>query len=962
MDIRDKLIKIIKNENKKCPFTDDEIAKQLAVTREAVTLLRKELNTPDSRDRRKTYLYKDIESILEKNKDINVSLLTKEIVGQGYKVSRNVVSKIKAEIEQNRSDNTASKKEEVKDSFEALVGFDESLKPCVMQAKASILYPPFGIPTLIVGESGVGKTNFVECMYKFAKDRGVIDKNAPFKVLNCADYSENPQLLLSILFGYKKGAFTGADRDTCGIVQEANNGVLFLDEIHRLPPEGQEILFSILDRGSYRRLGETSSDNKANVIFVGATTENIESSLLLSFRRRIPMLITIPPLSQRDITEKIELIHYFFQQECNRINSKIFVESKAIKMLAMKKYQGNIGQLRSEIQVICANAFMKNIGSRALTINIGLEEFLQLDTLQKDIITDKKRLMELNSSAKDTIFVPFLQTKVGKQSNIIKDNYCLPINIYTQIEKKYKELEELRMGSEEIKETLSSFIINEFRKINVITKESSKLILLDKLSNILNQEVINAVRELRDELEIRFEGRKLNENILSYLAIHIEETIRRIKVNQNIVNYNIDKIVKDLKSEFDIALEFCKRLEQKFKINIPVDEAGFVAMYINSALKYEVSRKHVGIIVMSHGKIATEIINVVKAILNEDFPVAVDMPLDENPMKTYERVMELVKLVDEGKGILFLVDMGSLINIGDMVSEKFGIPTRTIDRVDLLSVLEAVRKATIEDSTLDNIYFSLIKAKFEYPSFVMKNTAKPMALLSVCLTGKGLALRIREYLEQKYPGVNIFQLGITDKSFEDKAKSLCEQYNIVAAIGTVNPEIEGINFIPFQPDILASQSKTLELLLNAKNNLSIENLLEDDLLIINPSVSNKNELIEIMSSILINKGYVKKEYINSVISREEMVPTFFKWRVAIPHGQPDKVIKSSIVFAKLKEPMEWGAGRVDIVCLAALKYSDKKIISSILKLFSNNSIMSELRRCNSSNAFKTCLLNSIQEG
>lgn len=961
MDIKDKLMEIIKNENKKCPFTDDEIAKQLSVTREAVTQLRKELDTPDSRGRRKTYLYKDICRILEENKDINVSLLTKEILNEGYKVSRNVVSKIKAEIQQKKSEDIAAKKEEIKDAFESLVGFDESLRPSVMQAKASILYPPFGIPTLIVGESGVGKTYFVECMYKFAKDKGVIQENAPFKVLNCADYSENPQLLLSILFGYKKGAFTGADKDTCGIVEEANNGILFLDEIHRLPPEGQEILFSILDRGTYRRLGETSCDNKANIILVGATTENIESSLLLSFRRRIPMLITIPPLSQRDITEKIELIHYFFQYECNRINSKIFVESKAIKMLAMKKYQGNIGQLKSEIQVICANAFMKNIGSKFSTINIGLEEFLQIDTQQKDVITDKKRLMKLNSNANDTLFVPFLPVKVGRQ-NIIKDEYCLPVNIYTIIENKYKELKEMNMNNEEIKETLSTLIINEFRKINSITKENNKWIFLDKLSNIINQQVMDAVKELKNELEVRFEGKKLNENILSYLAIHIEETIKRIKENQNIVNYNIDKIAVNLKSEFDIASEFCKKLEQRLQINIPIDEVGFIAMYINSILKYETSKKHVGIIVMSHGKIATEIINVVKAILNEDFPVAVDMPLDENPIKTYERVMGIVKSVDEGKGILFLVDMGSLINIGERVTEKFGIKTRTIDRVDLLSVLEAVRKATVEDSTLDNIYISLIRAKFEYPSLIMKNTKKPVALLAVCLTGKGLALRIREYLEGKYPGVNIFQLGIADKSFEEKAKDLCEQYNVVAAIGTVNPEIEGINFIPFQPDILASQNKTLELLLNSKDNLSLKNMIEDDLLIINPHVSNKNELIEIMSSMLINKGYVKKEYINSVISREEMEPTFFKWGVAIPHGQPDKVIKSSVVFAKLKQPIKWGQGKVDIVCLAALKYSDKKIISSILRLFSNNLIMSELRKCNFNTDFKTCLLNNVQEG
>ncbi len=67
---------------------------------------------------------------------------------------------------------------------------------------------------------------------------------------------------MSLLFGYKKGAFTGAEYDAPGLVEEADEGVLFLDEIHRLPPKGQEILFSILDRGKFRRLGETNAERK----------------------------------------------------------------------------------------------------------------------------------------------------------------------------------------------------------------------------------------------------------------------------------------------------------------------------------------------------------------------------------------------------------------------------------------------------------------------------------------------------------------------------------------------------------------------------------------------------------------------------------------------------------------------------------------------------------------------------
>ena len=65
------------------------------------------------------------------------------------------------------------------------------------------------------------------------------NKDYPFVTFNCADYFNNPQLLLSQLFGHVKGAFTGADTDKIGLVEKANGGILFLDEVHRLPPDGQ---------------------------------------------------------------------------------------------------------------------------------------------------------------------------------------------------------------------------------------------------------------------------------------------------------------------------------------------------------------------------------------------------------------------------------------------------------------------------------------------------------------------------------------------------------------------------------------------------------------------------------------------------------------------------------------------------------------------------------------------------
>ncbi len=64
------------------------------------------------------------------------------------------------------------------------------------------------------------------------------------------------------------GAFTGADQETEGLVEKANHGILFLDEIHRLPPEGQELLFYLMDTGQYRKMGEANTIRKADILII----------------------------------------------------------------------------------------------------------------------------------------------------------------------------------------------------------------------------------------------------------------------------------------------------------------------------------------------------------------------------------------------------------------------------------------------------------------------------------------------------------------------------------------------------------------------------------------------------------------------------------------------------------------------------------------------------------------------
>ena len=138
--------------------------------------------------------------------------------------------------------------QEEEDPFREFIGFDKSLREQMEKCRLAANYPNRGMPVMILGPSGVGKSLMAEYIFRYAKFKKLIPEDALFVVLNCADYANNQELLSSILFGYKKGAFTGAAETTEGLFQKADKGYLFLDEFHRLPPEGQEKLFRYIDK------------------------------------------------------------------------------------------------------------------------------------------------------------------------------------------------------------------------------------------------------------------------------------------------------------------------------------------------------------------------------------------------------------------------------------------------------------------------------------------------------------------------------------------------------------------------------------------------------------------------------------------------------------------------------------------------------------------------------------------
>lgn len=969
----DEIVKIIENEDKKNPLTDEKIASMLKVKREEVTQYRLENGIPDSRERRKPYLYEDAKKILSEDREISDRKFTKKLNDLGYEISRFAASQVKKEIlsseisdiddaKDMRIDNeTEVKRDGDYMSFKEIIGYDGSLKTQISQAKAAILYPPHGLHTLILGPSGVGKSQLAEAMYEFALESGRLKDGSPFVVFNCADYADNPQLLMSQLFGYVKGAYTGAESSKAGLVEKADGGILFLDEVHRLPSEGQEILFFLLDKGKFRRLGETDSEREANIMLIAATTENPESSLLLTFRRRIPMVIELPPISERPHRERFEIIKFFFKKEAFRINKPIKLRPDALRALMLYDCPGNIGQMRSDIQVACARGFLKTLDNRdgEITINLAdLPNHVRMGLLK---VSKREPYIE-EYSDKDVIIYPNKVSKLLPK----EDRYILPDEIYQFIEDRFTELKNDGLKTDEIYKIVGSQVESELKKFaNDIRSRS--LVSKRELKEIVGEKILYAVEEA---IEIAKENYKnIKDNLFYALAIHLSAAYERVKSGKSIFNPQLESVKSDYMREYVVAKKMVDRINKILDIELTDDEVGFVAMYLRTFSASESENKgNVAVIVLTHGHVACGMADVANKLLGVNIAHGIEMALDESPEDALLRTIEVVKKVNEGKGCIILVDMGSLITFGEIITKRTGIPTRTIGRVDTVMVLEAVRRAILPDATIDEIADALDENK-SYVGHVegVKDSNKlPKAIVTICITGEGTALKIKKYIEDKIPEIKnelkIIPLGLfSERELDAEINKIRNTNSIQAFVGTIDPKIDDIPYISVEEIMNGEGLKRLKKLINidVEAESRLKEIIDDDLILCDVDVSMKSDVIDKMVELLEEKGYVDEKFILSVYKRESMGATWMKGGVAIPHGDTKYVTKPAIAIAKLKEPIYWeGDFKTDLIFMLALKEDAKDYMLDLYKVLSNEKILKDLKEAKSKEEIKEIIMRN----
>jgi two-component system NtrC family response regulator len=207
---------------------------------------------------------------------------------------------------------------------------------------------PTNAPVLVLGESGTGKEMIAQALHRHSPQRG-----GPFVALNCSAIPDN--LLESELFGYERGAFTGAHAMRKGHVESAAGGTLFLDEIGDLPAPLQVKLLRFLQEKTFQRVGgrlEISSDARV----VAATNANLDDAVAkgtfredLYFRLAV-IVIKVPPLRARSDDAALMAKEFLRRYGSEHGKARMTFSADALRAIVAHTWPGNVREMQNRIR------------------------------------------------------------------------------------------------------------------------------------------------------------------------------------------------------------------------------------------------------------------------------------------------------------------------------------------------------------------------------------------------------------------------------------------------------------------------------------------------------------------------------------------------------------------------------------------------------------------------------------
>ncbi|HIX66404.1 MAG TPA: sigma 54-interacting transcriptional regulator [Candidatus Anaerotruncus excrementipullorum] len=694
------------------------------------------------------------------------------------------------------------------DVFQELIGYSGSLRQPLTQIKASVLYPDNSLPIMLQGPTGVGKSLIASLTFRFAVASGVLQEDAPFLSFNCAQYANNPELLSSTLFGHTKGSFTGAYATTKGLLEAADGGMLFLDEVHRLSWEGQEKLFTFMDQGVFRRIGESSGWHRSNVRLMMATTEPLNSNFLGTFLRRIPVCVYIPSLEERGLKEKQQLLLLCFSQECQTIRRRLRISGLVQSLLLSHTYSGNLGELKNVTKYAAATAFARNYTNPV--IDVGLQDLPESIISQKELEGISAALPELVLDPEEPFQLPSLDPSPVPTARPLLSRLAAKFDPGSQngafesaVRRECREF--------------CNYLLYDYRPDQ------------EAILQFVSREVESAWGNLERNSGFRFTKADIRAISLYFYRRKVGE-----EGEASAAWGALETFFSSISQRYELEAAYAQTVLQQLAtaLELPSKKEDLLLLI----LFFLAFASHPGVariraLILAQGfATASSIADVANQQLNDNLFDALDIPLEASPEQMQERVKQYLARTDLSHGLILINDVTLPDSVLQSIRSCFSGPLMLLHNASTQLVLQVGRylQNASDSLTMEDLAEAVIQKSLPDFQILYPKADRQRAILTCCTAGMGAAQQLKRILDNSLPtelGVKVIPTDYHHLKRRGKNDPLFQLYRVIGIVGTMDPLLEGLPFIGLEMMISASATRQWSVMLKVPEDAEILQLI-----------------------------------------------------------------------------------------------------------------------------------------
>ena len=658
-------------------------------------------------------------------------------------------------------------------SFIRAIGNDTSLSHCVMQCQSAVQYPPKGLPILIWGEHGVGKSFFASLIYDYARSERLIPETACLIRFGAGSHPGDGDYDVRKLFGEAGREGRG------GLLKKAAGGYLVIDHVENLSSQCWTRLLDYIKTGTFYPWGsgERASNSTSRLIFLTCRQpmEAVGSAVL----QHIPIICRLPCLEERPMEDKETLVISFYRREAAEIGRKIFISNQVFNTLIHHSYDHNIAELYNCIKTSCANAYLAAPqGKKSLNV--------LLYHLPENLAAAEEP--EEDRELEEKVMIDTATFNTRADSDRILSFFDRILNLCQQYGHGKMTLQGFMKECRESLELYYEYIIFEKKYSNAKVRSIERT-----LERVLDE--ASGKYEIHLPANCAFVASRL-----LYAQIQMRSPVRLWKLkNQGDLEVLSSLVRQNCETEYMAAHWMMSRICQKLDMTMDGMNTVFLALNIAFYNRNPTGQKCIGV-VMAHGCCtARSIADAANKLLGEQLFDAIDMPLDISVEETARTLKQYILKNSLNRDVILLVDMGSLEEMGRQMADIPNIKIGVINNVSTgvaISIGSSIRRKLPMEQILAE---TCEKTVCTYRIF--SGGKKKAAILITTETGETAASRVVQLFRTSLP--RMVDISFIPYDYSRLAKNLdedevFERYNVLFVSGTLPLKLCGTAFVPLE--------------------------------------------------------------------------------------------------------------------------------------------------------------------